>query len=80
MKKFMEYEDRRGQRGLISLDRVEFIFESSLDDNCQILIDTADGRIRLSYNSESNRNKEYNTIREFIVNENAILILEGVKC
>lgn len=79
MKKFMEYEDRRGQRGLVSLDRVEFIFESNLDDIRQILIDTTDGRIRLSYNSESDRDRDYNHIREFIVNENAILILDGIK-
>lgn len=80
MKKFMEYEDSKGLRGLISLDKIEFIFEGEMDDKHEIVMDTADGRIRLSYNSESNRNKEYNIIREFIVNENVILILEGVKC
>lgn len=79
MKKFMELENNRGDRGLISLDKVEFIFERETDNVHTIVIDTTNERIELEYPNESVRDKTYNQIKEFLRNDAIILALEGGK-
>lgn len=80
MKKFMEFEDSKGLRGLLPLDKIESILEVEDDGVHKIILDTEDGRIRLVYNNERIRDKTYNQIKEFLGNDAILIVLEGVRC